>query len=112
MEERSGPGKGACSAKGRTTAEDHEEGKREMTLIHDRAHNVLDRAWEKLDHWPYDFVEQEDLAMLIYSEIEAAIAEEREACAQIVEDLIEDMTFCGALLTAAVAVIRARGKKD
>jgi hypothetical protein len=36
MEERSGPGKGARSAKGRTTAEDDEERKREMMTEDDK----------------------------------------------------------------------------
>lgn len=58
-----------------------------MTLINDRAHDVVDKACENLARWPYDFVGQEDLVMLIHEAIEAAVEEEREACAMIANAL-------------------------
>jgi len=52
-----------------------------MTLINDRAHDVVDRACETLTRWPHDFIDQEDLVMLIHGAIEDAVQEERCAIA-------------------------------
>jgi hypothetical protein len=57
-----------------------------MTLPYDRAHEVLDKACEKLDHWPHDFIGQEDLVMLIFAAIEAQTAEQTKVTAQAERD--------------------------
>jgi hypothetical protein len=129
MEERSRTGQGSDGAEGGTAAEDDEERTQEMTLPYDRAHEVLDRACEKLDHWPRDFIGQEDLVMLIFEAIIAAVEEEREAWIKIaterreaIFDVRKDcdrntrdydvytMQICE--LDHVISMIRARGSKD